>query len=505
MSIMYDKDKKEIEEIFLELNKKIQLQIKEFKKLSEEIMETHKIFTDISYERILAFYSTIFLSKIFKDKNYKLEGFSSEFPILKETYKELNENQDKMDMIQREVGINKRWEKTMYVDSFFKIKKEDRPFYIFVEYKIEDRFEYMKLAQDYLKYKIYTCYEECNTIFIYIIFDRKRGFEIVNSNIKDSFEYLSREIKEKKLNKMPKIFIYIPEKCQNYLFEYPLTSPENPHQTIFGMEETIKIYKQIEVINELSNKFNESKIEGNIYFGSINKFGKNAKKIFFSYFNRINYENYQYLYEEVKKKIEESSIKEKDYEEYEKIFLGIEKSEEKIKELLSKNGKYFYNQRRNTVSDSRKIAESYGHITYQGVSIYIGALFEYFSSIYNIDFKINIPDHKDKNRAIIENVKIKLKEYYEERNVKNNEELNSLFLTLLFFIKNIFDFSLTKKENIYEIKEEIINDKVEQNINKKIKKLMKEIGLKDEIKVSDKNFKEKTLNILLNKILEKTN
>ena len=45
--------------------------------------------------------------------------------------------------------------------------------YLFIEYKVSKLFKYLALAEDYLKYKIYTLYNEDKTAFAFITFDNK--------------------------------------------------------------------------------------------------------------------------------------------------------------------------------------------------------------------------------------------------------------------------------------------------------------------------------------------
>lgn len=168
------------------------------------------------------------------------------------------------------------------IESEMRLKKEKRKFIPdllistdfvngFIEYKCEIKYQYIKLANDYLKYKLYTKDSTKDSFFVYIIFRKKDGI-ILDCSYEEKYKKLDETLQKSDLNE--DISIYIHYKDHN--------------NEIKDMTETI-YNERIEVLNRTENKvkellelgdferFNNVIDYSNCYFHQqLNKIGKNV-------------------------------------------------------------------------------------------------------------------------------------------------------------------------------------------------------------------------------------
>ena len=76
-------------------------------------------------------------------------------------------------------------------------KHKDMPLY-FIEYKVSTRFDFLKLALDFMKYKYYSSAFEHNSTFVYILFRKSKGGKTLN--LKGTMKLDRYLTKSKRLN-----------------------------------------------------------------------------------------------------------------------------------------------------------------------------------------------------------------------------------------------------------------------------------------------------------------
>ena len=200
-----------IEKIIELIDEKIKEKSNEFNKKSIYLMNDLSLKTKITNERSLASIASYNLYEYFKkENNYStyLEELQIELPKLN-----IKENSE----IDNEVAINKNKPSNyVYIDSYFQICDiNNKKMHLFIEYKLSNQFEYSKLAYDYLKYKLYTKKNDTNSIFIYVIFDKKENYPTIKSK-PPHYIYLDKYIKKENfLNNENRVFIYINKNISN--------------------------------------------------------------------------------------------------------------------------------------------------------------------------------------------------------------------------------------------------------------------------------------------------
>ena len=161
-------NKNELEALIEKVDENIKNFSQQFSIAKEELKNSNSISISLLNERTLAYFTTYILNQIFGQSCIIcINEMKVTMPNLSPQIKE---------SLRKEVSIVKEkrdWNKDVFVDSYFAVKDlyyEDLN-NLFVEYKLSNKFEFVQLAQDYLKYKIYTHNSnKNNNIFAYIIF-----------------------------------------------------------------------------------------------------------------------------------------------------------------------------------------------------------------------------------------------------------------------------------------------------------------------------------------------
>ena len=142
-------------------------------------------------ERMLSDLSNNYLASLFfENQKINLKLAVSEFPI------NIIDPKSKLSIVSSEVGGNKSgasWNKC-FVDGYFKIENNGENYHLFLEYKMQNVFNYVDLATDYLKYKLYTYKCGLKTIFGYIIFKKENNYPSIIENSNKKFCYLKKNI-----------------------------------------------------------------------------------------------------------------------------------------------------------------------------------------------------------------------------------------------------------------------------------------------------------------------
>ena len=151
--------------------------------------ENHAYFAS---ERMLSNLSNHYLSSLLMEKhNFNIKLALSEFPI------NILNSSSKLNVVSSETAEvdlkNIKWNRC-YVDGYFKIETDEENYHIFLEYKMQNIFDYIDLAKDYLKYKLYTYNCNLNTIFGYVIFKKEDNYPSIIENTNKKFCYLKKNI-----------------------------------------------------------------------------------------------------------------------------------------------------------------------------------------------------------------------------------------------------------------------------------------------------------------------
>lgn len=347
--------------------------------------------------------------------------------------------------------------------------------YLFIEYKVSKLFKYLSLAEDYLKYKIYTYYNEDKTAFVFITFDNKDIYPTVLKAGSPQYVLLSKIISKSMFSKDDRIFIYIPRKTINsnngdISFEPVLT----------------KSYKVLNKISHITDKMSEEDIENklhnklrdNFYCSNINSFKNN---VLTAHILVSNYQNFIFpLFNELFTK-------------------GIIDDKEISQDTLNKMKKEFKELERTFFSDGKNKSLRDGLSTGYKSSFYILLLFNAIAKANHLDFspKLHTLNVDTKNgqeninyKAILEE---KTKLIMESNNGRN---LSFLSYNLLIFVvklyKTIFEFN---EDGEYRFNKEYELFKSATRLQTLINELRKIVGFKESVNVFGNDLEEGTMEL----------
>lgn len=182
-------------------------------------------------------------------------------------------------MYAKKVDINKLLKKDLYnsmlvPDTVILLKDELNNNCYFIEYKVHHgSFSYVKLAYDYLKYKVYTHNSTIDTKFVYIIFNGGSKPTLVTlPNTEPKIQYIDDIITKNIIDKTANVFIYDYEILNE-------TIEENSVVDVIGIKELKKLEKIIKSLDIIENvsSINYDEIQDlseNIYLKNINALGK---------------------------------------------------------------------------------------------------------------------------------------------------------------------------------------------------------------------------------------
>ena len=240
--------------------------------LITNVFEKLSLKNNFCNERTAAYASTYFIENYLKLNNWNISvineaSFRLISPVPDERKKEL-----KKEVNEKKAKINK----TLFCpDAVFFLKKNEL-YRVFIEYKVHIKeFKYIELANDYLKYKIYTDKSTNTSIFVYVIFN-KTIENMPSISIKGKtpkIQFLKRILDVSDIDDEANIFIY--EKTNN----------SSTHNNDKLMENKVSL-APIDITSKLDEIYNilqKALIRNeNFDFESVNDYSKNI------YANNIN-------------------------------------------------------------------------------------------------------------------------------------------------------------------------------------------------------------------------
>lgn len=256
-------------------------------------------------ERTVAYYSTYFFHKSLIDNVNDLHvlnelNFKRLFYISKKEKTELNDEVDNL--------ANEDYKNRLEPDAFIMFEMLGKKYNYFIEYKVhKNSFTYFKLANDYLKYKIYTHQTNIDTKYVYLIFDKRS--DGMPSIVKDGetnpkIQYLKKKIKKAEIDKKANVFIYDRdiENKDDEKGDKILTNKE--------IDLLLKFDKKLSKLEELSDAVDLNSIEDysqNVFIKNIGCLGTNvstASALQYCYIDIKNIYNHfdlnlEYIYRKV--------------------------------------------------------------------------------------------------------------------------------------------------------------------------------------------------------------
>lgn len=411
-------------------------------------------------ERSVAAFITYQLLEVFNSAGMKEVNVMNEFDLRinsQITYQQQNDIDASVD--QALVTVKK---KKFIPDTFATfIDKTNRRVNVFIEYKINDSFKYLQLANDYIKFKHYTINSQEEPIFAYLLFrPNDNGLSITLKNdvfIDPKYQLIGPNIDTDTIDHQSSVFIYNSNNCG-------LDVPNEVFPVINNIQEKIQDFYNL----SLHASFEDVTDYGsNIFYSNSGKFGSRvltAHRIQKKYgeiirlFNLV--QNYHGKIEvPVNAFISLESFKSSSFDE--SVF---------IEEL----SKYFNNQiRHQTREDESGINNAEFYYTRKR-ALWIQILLQKFADNISVDFDlIHFYDKREKQDS--SEIFQKLDRAYQGKYSKN---FNQLALGLLYYIVKLYESMFVIEENKVEYKGDYLAFEIKSSILNSLKKMKAKLGLK---------------------------
>lgn len=468
-----------IDELIEGLDEYIKKYSETFATSKASLVKDFKITTNCAIERTMAIVANSYIRE-YLSKYSQLYFHADEIQIRFDT---ISRNIDKF---KKEVGdeVDKEYWSNCYVDGYFEYAYNKMKINMFVEYKMESKFTFVKLATDFLKYKLYTQHNGADSIFAYIVFDKKETYpSIIDPNLNKYIfldEYISKDLP------LSKCYFFM----NNGEISELIPSVENTFQLRNSLDYLEKISNECDKLEEFDgfDMYNDFQ---KIFIDSISKFNTNV------FDANILKENYNYLLE-----VYDVAIEENIFSGFEKI-INFEHDNFKadvLRDFVEESCKYKDNMINKLVEEEKYEAVTKGFNVGTRISLFIVMLIDYFvkkhglslnthSNFYDEGVKVNGKMKKIDVKEHIEPVVFdKIKERYSKKEL--SDKFDGHIFGVLYFLKNTYPLvyhidennkviSISKTKKILKIIENI------QSNVKNLKKIYRNIG-----KVSIENYEQ---------------
>lgn len=146
------------------------------------------------YERTLSSYANCVINRKLTSDCFKVLLAVNEFPIKFEN----GISSSTFSNLVEEVSIKKEIKPWNYcvVDGYFKLSQflNEEMTHIFIEYKLQNKFEYIDLALDFLKYKAYTYVNNSNMYFVYVILNKEEDYPTIKKGDAPYYMFINDKI-----------------------------------------------------------------------------------------------------------------------------------------------------------------------------------------------------------------------------------------------------------------------------------------------------------------------
>ena len=181
-------------------------------KINLNIFSVFNLFNNFCNERSVAYYSSNFFEK-------QLINYVNDFSLINEAAFTMKKNisPKAKKKLTSEVDnlAKKEFKNQLEPDAVVYFNYDNTDYRYFVEYKVHHNyFKYIELANDYLKYKIYTSSHPDTSAFVYIVFNKnnKKMPTILNgTNSEPQIQFLNKKITKSEIDKNANVFIYDPK------------------------------------------------------------------------------------------------------------------------------------------------------------------------------------------------------------------------------------------------------------------------------------------------------
>jgi len=363
----------------------------------------------------------------------------------------------------------------MYPDNLVVFKHFDSRAYVFVEYKVNDSFKYFDLANDLIKYLIYTKNSTEKTFFMYVVFNPD-DYITINSSGSVIYQVLQDKVNRFLVNFDANVFLY--DVCSEEILD---SRPDGIEDR--GLVEKLEsISKVIEITIKIErlNLTDIDVLESDNY--DINPFYKNkegfGKKVITAKVIKDNYNIIESVYKYIINNRLDLELNEDSTFDMNDI---INDKVDDCDGFVESTIRYFNNQ---IDYHLKKRKEELNGATYNvnyRRANWILALVLEFSNLNNIDLSAFRDDIEALHDELEESISL-IRQGYNSFN--NKSKLNTLTLSIILYIVKLYEL-------IYDNNDGELEESRNYKTFKKKKELMD--ALKDAMKVFDNKTRGKSL------------
>lgn len=117
------------------------------------------------------------------------------------------ESKSILDLVENDIKGTLTKRKIMYPDNLMKFSLNNLKAYVFIEYKVNDAFKYFDLANDLIKYLIYTKNSSEKSYFMYVVFNPD-DYITIKPTGRVIYQILQNKISKSTINFDANIFLY---------------------------------------------------------------------------------------------------------------------------------------------------------------------------------------------------------------------------------------------------------------------------------------------------------
>lgn len=349
--------------------------------------------------------------------------------------------------------------------------------YLFIEYKSSKLFEYLLLADDFIKYKIYTNNHEDDTCFAFINFSKKEMYPTILKKGKPEYVLLPRKINKSLFSSDDHVFLYIPQKLNasiNIGDDFPVNNFKKSYRLIEEIEKTITEIDENDI-----EKRKHICLNNDFYVNNIGAFKNGVSTA------EILLNCYSFFINPIYEKLREKT-------------LNIDFD----KELLSSVKNDFFRYEKDVYGAKRNRSLKDGLNTGYKSSLNVLVLFNYLNLKYQLGFKTNLKSFLSEEadgqasidyNDILNDNSSQLLEY-----ALNNNYIDELALNVLVFIHNLYERILDfDSYGSYSFKKEYLLIKKTNKLQKLIDELSHLLGFKKTINIFGEHIEEDGVNFFV--------
>lgn len=474
-----------INKIINELERKIEILNNKSVDLDKKISTPFAFSINFNNERTIATFMLGFIVSELEKLNLSDIIFYNEFDITMDNSLTETEQRDLLEEIEDVTKKESPIKKYIPDNYIYITTKDNKTYHLFIEYKINNKLNYIKLANDFLKFKIYTRNFQENVVFIYVVLkpiDNKKTVTLKNSLGTVEYQILNKIIEKKNIDTDKSVFIF-----ESIDFALNYQTSNLIEESVNRIDESIYRLLELEYDGSYNFEYNDSH-----YIKMMGKFGPN---VISSEYLRRKYIKIRTLHDELLSHKIEIILPDDTYIDIEQFDNSRSINEELF---INKLADHFNYQIKKITDEHRKLIVKSEFNYTRRKSFWITILLHKFCNDYQIPTSFFVYDNSPESKDIQESIN-NLDNIYGLK----NPNFSMLCLGLVFYIVKLYNQIMSIDNEIAVYSKEYLSYKKIDSMFDNLKKISKIFNIDFNLKDYHENFINTSflfLNQLLNKL-----